>query len=143
LPKKIKDRFSPNTIIIVQKLLYRILKAGTHWWATYHKHHKEKLVIATFTYNLCFLIIIIKVAFGVVGIQTDDTLIFRLKEFNTIEKEELTKAKFSAKPKELLSLETLLIFNGCILTQKEGDIKLRQKEQGKKLKTVNLITKDP
>jgi hypothetical protein len=69
-------------------------------------------------------------------------LILGLKEFDTIEEEELTKAKFSAKPKELLFLETLLIFNGCILTQKEEDIELRQKEQGRKLKTVNLITKD-
>jgi hypothetical protein len=71
------------------------------------------------------LIITTKGAFGIVGIQTDDTLILGLKEFNTIEKEKLTRAKFSAKPKELLFLETLLIFNGCILTQKEGDIELR------------------
>jgi hypothetical protein len=89
------------------------------------------------------LITTIKAAFGVVGIQTDDTLILRSKEFDTIEEEELTKAKFSAKPKELLSSETLLIFNGCILTQKEGDIQLRQKKQGRKLKTVNPTTKDP
>jgi hypothetical protein len=88
------------------------------------------------------LIIIIKAAFGVVGIQTDNTLILGSKEFNTIEDKELTKAKFSAKPKELLSPDTLLIFNGCILTQKEADIELRQKEQGRKLKTVNLIAKD-
>ena len=91
----------------------------------------------------CLLIITTKAAFGVVEIQTDDTLILRSKEFNTIKEEELTKAKFSAKPKELFSLKTLLIFNGCILTQKKEDIELRQKKQGKKLKTVNLITKDP
>jgi hypothetical protein len=69
-----------------------------------------------FTYNPYLLIIIIKTVFGVVRIQTDNTLIFRLKEFNTIENKKLTKAKFSAKLKELFSLETLLIFNGCILT---------------------------
>jgi hypothetical protein len=69
-----------------------------------------------FTYNPCLLIITIKTVFGVVGIQTDDILILRSKEFNIIEDKELTKAKFSAKPKKLFSLETLLIFNGCILT---------------------------
>jgi hypothetical protein len=69
-----------------------------------------------FTYNLCFLIIIIKRAFDIVKIWTDDILIVRLKEFNTIKDKELTKAKFNTKSKELLSLETLLIFNGCILT---------------------------
>jgi hypothetical protein len=89
------------------------------------------------------LITIIKAAFNIVRIQTDNTLILRSKEFNTIENKELTRAKFSAKPKELLFLDTLLIFNGCILTQKKADIKLRQKEQGRKLKTVNLIAKDP
>jgi hypothetical protein len=89
------------------------------------------------------LIIITKGAFGIIRIQTDNTLILRSKEFNTIEEEKLTKAKFSAKPKKLLSLKTLLIFNGCILTQKEEDIKLRQKKQGKKLKTVNSKAKDP
>jgi hypothetical protein len=70
------------------------------------------------------LIFITKGAFSIVEIQTDDTLILELKEFDTIKKKELTKAKFSAKPKELLSLKTLLIFNGCILTQKKEDIKL-------------------
>jgi hypothetical protein len=45
----------------------------------------------------------------------------------------------------LLSPETLLIFNGCILTQKKRDVavELQQKEQGKKLKTVNSKAKDP
>jgi hypothetical protein len=62
------------------------------------------------------LITIIKRAFSIVEIQTDNTLILKSEEFNTIEDKELTKAKFSAKPKELLSPETLLIFNDCILT---------------------------
>jgi hypothetical protein len=77
--------------------------------------------------------------------ETNDTLILGSKEFDTIEDKELTRAKFSAKPKELLSLKTPLIFNSCILTQKEEDVavELRQKEQGKKLKTVNSKAKDP
>jgi hypothetical protein len=95
-----------------------------------------------FTYDPCLLITTTKGAFNIVGIQTNNTLILRSKEFNTIKEKELTKAKFSAKPKELLSLETLLIFNGYILTQKKRNIELRQKEQGKKLKTVNSKAKD-
>jgi hypothetical protein len=96
-----------------------------------------------FTYNPCLLISIIKGTFDIVGIQTNNILILRSKKFDTIKKEKLTRAKFSAKPKELLSSETLLIFNGCILTQKKENIELRQKEQGKKLKTVNSKAKDP
>jgi hypothetical protein len=57
-------------------------------------------------YNPCFLIITIKTVFSVVRIQTDNTLILRSKEFNTIKDKELIKAKFSTKPKELLSSET-------------------------------------
>jgi hypothetical protein len=95
------------------------------------------------TYNPCLLITITKTVFGVVKIQTNDTLILRSKKFNTIKDKKLTKAKFSVKPKKLLSLKTLLIFNGCILTQKKEDVvKLQQKEQGKKLKTVNSKAKD-
>jgi hypothetical protein len=90
------------------------------------------------------LITITKAAFSVIKIQTDNTLILKSKEFNIIKNNKLTKAKFSAKPKKLLFLETLLIFNSCILTQKEGNVavKLQQKKQGKKLKTVNFKAKD-
>jgi hypothetical protein len=70
------------------------------------------------------LITTIKAAFSIVKIQTDNTLILKLKEFNTIKKKKLIKAKFSIKPKKLLSLKTLLIFNSYILTQKEKDIEL-------------------
>jgi hypothetical protein len=125
LPKKIKDKFPSNTIIIIRKPLYRILEAGTHWWAIYHKHHKEKLAIATFTYNPCLLIITTKRAFSIVRIQTNNTLILGSKKFNIIKKEKLIKAKFSVKPKKLLFSETLLIFNSCILTQKKENIELR------------------
>jgi N-glycosylase/DNA lyase len=56
-----------STIIIVQKPLYRILEAGTHWWAIYYKYYKEKLYIITLLYNLCLLITTKKEAFKVVG----------------------------------------------------------------------------
>jgi hypothetical protein len=41
----------------------------------YNKYHKEKLLITISIYNLYFLIIITKDIFGIVGIQTDDTII--------------------------------------------------------------------
>jgi hypothetical protein len=81
--------------------------------------------------------------FDIVKIQTNNILIRKLKKFNTIKNKKLTRAKFSAKPKELLFLDILLIFNSYILTQKKADIELRQKKQGRKLKTINFITKDP
>jgi hypothetical protein len=78
--------------MIVRKLLYGIPEAGTHWWATYYKHHKEKLLMTTLSYDPCLLIITKKEAFGVVGMQTDDTLFLASDEFAALEDSELQKA---------------------------------------------------
>jgi hypothetical protein len=79
------------------------------------------------------MITITKGAFGVIGMQTDDTLILGDDKFAKLEEKELTKARLTAKPKEALSYETLLIFNRCILHQEEESIVLVQKGQGKKI----------
>jgi len=59
----------------VLKPLYRIAEAGTHWWATYSKYYKEKLLMTTFTFDPCFLITIIGTLFGIVGMQTNNIII--------------------------------------------------------------------
>ena len=102
--------------MVVLRPLYGIPEAGTHWWATYHNHHKEKLSMTTSTYDPCFLITTGKEAFRIVGIQTDDTLILASEEFLALEDRELSKANFLAKPKEALTPEDPLIFNGYVLT---------------------------
>jgi hypothetical protein len=61
--------------MVVLKPLYRVAEAGTHWWATYSKHHKEKLLMITSTYDLCLLVTITRKAFGIIGIQTDNIII--------------------------------------------------------------------
>jgi hypothetical protein len=103
-----------NTIIVVLKPLYRIPKAGTYWWAIYYKHYKEKLSMVISTYDPYFLITT-KEVFGLVGMQTNNTLILALEEFSVIEDNKLSKAKFLIKLKEALAPETLLIFNRCVL----------------------------
>jgi len=128
--------------MVVIKPLYGVPEAGTHWWATYHKHHKEKLSMVTSTYDPCLLITTIKEAFGVVGMQTDDTLILGSDEFSNLEEDELKEAKFTAKPKERLSPETALMFNGCILTKIGDIVGLRQRQQGKKIKLVDTKAAD-
>lgn len=65
--------------------------------------------------------------------QTDDTLILASNEFLALEEDEFNKAKFPAKTKETLITETPLIFNGCILSKNGDEMKLKQKDQGKKL----------
>ena len=106
------------------KLLYKIAEVGTYWWATYSKHHKEKLLITTFTFNLCFLIITIGTLFGIIGMQTNDIIILGDDRFLALKEDELVKANLIAKPKEKLNLITLLLFNRCILSLNKDSIAL-------------------
>jgi hypothetical protein len=90
------------------------------------------------TYDPCLLITTEKETFGVVGMQTDDTLFLGSEEFAAREDNELQKANFSAKPREELSPNSNLTFNGCILTQaSDNTMTLIQKDQGKKLQLIN------
>jgi hypothetical protein len=124
--------------MIVRKPLYRIPEAGTHWWATYYKHHKEKLHMTTSSYDPCLLITTKKGAFGVVGMQTDDTLFLASDEFAALEDSELQKAQLTAKPRDELSTASNLMFNRCVVTiEPDGTIHLTQKDQGKKIQPVN------
>jgi hypothetical protein len=74
LPKEIEELYPRGTIIVVLKPLYSVAEAGTHWWATYFKHHREKLHITTLTYDPCLLITTAKERFAIVRMQTNDTL---------------------------------------------------------------------
>jgi hypothetical protein len=54
--------------------------------------------MVTSTYDLCLLISSTNDSFGVVAIQTDDTLILRDTWFIDLKEYELQKAKLLAKP---------------------------------------------
>lgn len=100
--------------------------------------------MATSSYDPCLLITTKKGLFGVVGMQTDDTLFLASEEFATLEDSELQKAQLTAKSREELSPESNLIFNGCVVTMKsDGTIHLTQKDQGKKIQLVNEKGKNP
>jgi endonuclease YncB( thermonuclease family) len=74
--------------------------------------------------------------------QTNDTIILANARFSTLEKNELLNAKFTAKPKEKLTPGSPLIFNKYILIQDGNIMSLRQKEQGKKIKLIDIDTPD-
>lgn len=46
---------SSDCILRVMKPLYGVPEAGNHWFATYHKHHTEKLGMSESTYDSCLL----------------------------------------------------------------------------------------
>ena len=66
------------------KPLYGIPEAGLHWWSIYYKYHRERLEMATSTYDPCLLLTEggPPGPFGLVGMQTDDTLIVSNTKFD-------------------------------------------------------------
>src|SRR6266487_741429 len=129
-------RLSKDTILRVIKPLYRVPKAGNHWFRTYHDHYTQQLKITQLTYNPCLLYTSTN-GFGLVGLQTDDTLFLADLEFARNEETQLQKAKFLAKDREQLITKHLIKFNkGQINLQEDNSIRLTQERQAQNLRLV-------
>ena len=102
-----------NSVLKVLKPLYGVPEAGNHWFKTYHLYHTQQLHTKQSTYDPCLLYS--NEPFGVVGLQTDDTLFLADEAFATTEQTELQKAKFIAKDQEQLTAEKPIKFNGGII----------------------------
>ncbi|KAK2005367.1 hypothetical protein LZ32DRAFT_642395 [Colletotrichum eremochloae] len=115
--------------------------AGTHWWVTYNRHHREKLDMGATSFDPCLLLSSIDNAdFGLIGMQTDDTIGLTDRRFSEREDSELNSAGLLAKEKTFLTADESLTFNGGVLAMDPTDnvsITLRQKGQGAKLKTID------
>ncbi|KAI1185281.1 hypothetical protein F5B17DRAFT_441984 [Nemania serpens] len=125
LPKEIAHKHPASTIIKV----------------TYHSYHKKEIAIKTSTFDPCLLVtnpfVALESCFGIVSMQTNNTLILANTEFNKLEEEKLQKASFTAKLKIILSKTQPLNFNGCTLLITSKALIIKQKNQGKKLTLVN------
>ena len=110
---------SRNAVLKVMKPLYGVPKAGNHWFATYHCHHLEKLGMTKSTYDSCFLFC--NKSFAVIGLQTNDTLIFATDAFATRKKEAIQTAKIMTKPYKQLDVTHPIKFN---------DVKIKLGEKG-------------
>jgi hypothetical protein len=81
-----------------------------------------------FTYDPCLLVIIAESGcFGLVGMQTDDTLGLNNFTFATRKSDEMI---FLAKDRQMLTEDEPLIFNGYILMVDGPHLRLKQKNQG-------------
>ena len=136
-----KKKCPEGTILQVVKPLYGIAEAGVHWFATYQAHDRDNLAMETSTYDPCLLITTASNGpdmFGITGLQTDDTLDLGTALFAAKEEEELQKAGFKAKPKQLLTTGATGDFNGCrIKVEDDGSITVTQKSQAEKLAKIN------
>jgi hypothetical protein len=100
-------------ILKVLKPLYKVLEARNHWFKTYYAYYVKNLNITQSTYNLCLLYS--NKLFGIVGLQTDNTLFFVDKTFADTKENKLYKTKFMAKKQEKLTVITPLKFNRAII----------------------------
>jgi len=90
------------------------------------------------TYDPCLIYRSKTDHFGVVGLQTDDTLLLATAKFAEAEESNLQKAHFSAKEREMLTVDKPLKFNGGLIKlHSNGSITLTQERQSKNLSLVN------
>ena len=105
-------RLHSDAILKIIKPLYGVPEAGNHWFNTYHFHHCQKLSMRQSTYDPYLLYTESSSSgFGIVGLQTDDTLFLSDKTFAIKEEEQLQKANILAKEREKLGTKTIK-FNG-------------------------------
>ncbi|KAK2002139.1 hypothetical protein LX36DRAFT_652632, partial [Colletotrichum falcatum] len=116
LPVEIRHLYPANTIMKVTRPLYSIPEAGTHWWAIYNNHHRKNLQMDTLTFDPCLLISgKNNVNFALIGMQTDDTIGLTDKTFSDCKETALKEATFTAKPKQFLTTDQPMTFNGGVL----------------------------
>lgn len=139
-PKELQNQLGLNerSILKVLKPLYGVPEAGNHWFKTYHGHHVEGLGMCQSTYDPCLLYS--NDPFGVVGMQTDDTLILASGEMAEREEEKLLEAKLLAKAREKLSPDFPLKFNGGLIQQLADGISLTQEQQCHNLNAISSRT---
>ena len=124
--------------MVVLKPLYGITEAEIYQQVTYSKYYKKKLLIITFIFNPCFLIITIGTLFGIISIYINNIIILGDNQFSALKKDKLVKVNLIAKLKKKLSLTILLLFNRYILSLNKDSIALHQKGQGKKINIINI-----
>src|SRR6266567_1453686 len=129
---------SEGTILKVVRPLYGIPEAGNHWFKTYHNHHIKELNMNQSTYDPCLLHLNNPTNFGIVGLQTDDTLLLANSTFAASEQEKIEKAKFPTKEREQLTPEHPIKFNGGIIRQQDHIITLTQERQCQNLTLINI-----
>jgi Reverse transcriptase (RNA-dependent DNA polymerase) len=129
-----------GAILKILRPLYGIPEAGAHWFNTYHSHHIQRLHLTPSTYDPCLLYAKGTVT-AIVGLQTDDTLFLADDNFAELEQKELDLAGFLAKPREKLTQDSPIKFNGGIITlNKSGSIAITQERQ---CNNLSLIDQEP
>jgi hypothetical protein len=106
-----------DTILKVVKPLYSIPEASNYWFLMYHKLHTNNLGMKTSTFNPCLLFQRSHkgVIDGIIGMQTDDTLMTCNETFARNKESTIKNAQIMSKARQILTTETPLIFNSVVV----------------------------
>jgi hypothetical protein len=111
---------SKNSILRVIKSLYKVFETETHWFNTYQKH-----VESTFDSCLLHIVEFINQNFGIVRLQTDDTLILADDECVTLEERELVRVALTFKKrKKLISIISIKFNHELIILVNDDNVLL-------------------
>jgi hypothetical protein len=78
--------------------------------------------------------------FGIVDLQTDDTLILVDDEFATLEEKKLTRARLTFKKREKLISTISIKFNDDLISLSDNSLLLAQSKQFDQIKLINLTS---
>ncbi len=105
-----------DVILRIIKFLYDVFEIETHWFNTYHDHHKKNLNMTKSTYDFCLLFINQNESFEVIVMQTNDTLMLKNDRFAELEENELKKTKLMFKKRKMLIIFISVKFNDEIIS---------------------------
>jgi hypothetical protein len=78
--------------------------------------------------------------FGLVDLQTDDTLILADDEFATLEENELARARLTSKKREKLTSTTPIKFNDGLISLSDNSLLLTQPKQFDQIRLIDVKT---
>ncbi|KAF4470049.1 hypothetical protein FALBO_3049, partial [Fusarium albosuccineum] len=142
LPTELKKKYPEGIVLRVEKPLYGLAEAGLHWYATYSKHHQDRLRMEAVSSDPCLLLTREGDEFGVTAMQTDDTFNIGTETFIRREDDELKKAGFKAKPQRVIMTNDSCDFNGSYIEFSEEEIRCKQKGQAERLQLVDAKARD-
>ena len=78
-------KISQGTILKIVRPLYSIPEAGNYWFKIYYNYYIKELNMSQFTYDLCLFYLNNPTNFGIVGLQTNNTLLLANLVFAALE----------------------------------------------------------
>lgn len=117
---------APDCILKVVKPLYSVFKTENYWFAIYHSHHINKLGMKQSTYNPCLLYR--SDPLGIIGLQTDNTLLLANNTFANAEEKAIKHAKLMSKDQDYLTINKSIKFNEALIElTSDSNLTLKQK----------------